>query len=155
MVANPFSHENRPSQSYGLDSSASINVKTGFPDPVDFVTTRLLIYWRVLAIRAMVGGPLPYRGRHSAICQWTRSRVVVKFAGCGILGKVPWHTALWRPWYANGGPNHCANCHCQGSSSRVVAKSVESGELVFTSMDMYGTLRTIAYRRPIFKHRKA
>jgi hypothetical protein len=50
-----FPLKNRQFQSYGPFSSASIDVKTGYPDPADFATTRLLIHWRVLAIRAMVG----------------------------------------------------------------------------------------------------
>jgi hypothetical protein len=32
-----------------------INVKTGSSDPADFDITQLLIYWRVLAIPAIVG----------------------------------------------------------------------------------------------------
>jgi hypothetical protein len=35
--------------------SAPIDVKTGSSDPADFAITRLLIYWRVLAILAMAG----------------------------------------------------------------------------------------------------
>jgi hypothetical protein len=47
--------KNRPSQSYGPYSSASIYVKSGSPDPADFATTRHLIHWRVLELRSMVG----------------------------------------------------------------------------------------------------
>jgi hypothetical protein len=54
MVANPFFCF-WPSQSYGPYSSASINVKPGSPDPTDFDMTWLIIHWRVLAIRTMVG----------------------------------------------------------------------------------------------------
>jgi hypothetical protein len=127
MVVNLFSLKNHPSQSYSTVCTL-------------FATTRLLLYWRVLAIHAMVGWPLSYSSRNRAICQWTRTRVVVNSAGCGILGKVPWHIALWRLRYANGRPNHCANCHSWESRIRVVAKSAESEELVFTSMDvvLYG-----------------
>jgi hypothetical protein len=32
--------------------------QSGSPDPADFATTRPLIHWRVLAIRAMFGRPL-------------------------------------------------------------------------------------------------
>jgi hypothetical protein len=61
--------EIRPSQSYGPYSSASIDVKTGAPNPADFASTRPLIYWRVLAIRAMFGRPLANRPVTAAICQ--------------------------------------------------------------------------------------
>jgi hypothetical protein len=70
----------------------------------------------VLAIHAMVERPLAYRSHHSVICQLHGSWVVVKSAGCGISGKGPWHIALWQPQYANSDPNHCANCHSQGST---------------------------------------
>jgi hypothetical protein len=45
---------------HGPYSSASIDVKTGSPDPADFGTTRPLIHCQVLAIRAMFGWPLAY-----------------------------------------------------------------------------------------------
>jgi hypothetical protein len=64
-----FLLKNGPSQSYVPYSSASIDVKTGSPDPADFAMTQLLIYWRVLAIHAMVERPLAYRSHHSVICQ--------------------------------------------------------------------------------------
>jgi hypothetical protein len=55
-VARPFfRYNNRPSQSYGSYSSASIYAKTGSPDPVDFAMTPHLIHWRVLALCPMVG----------------------------------------------------------------------------------------------------
>jgi hypothetical protein len=38
---------------------------------------------KMASVRAIVERPLAYRGRHSAICQWIRSRVVAKFAGSG------------------------------------------------------------------------
>jgi hypothetical protein len=53
-----FPFKNRLSKSYGPYRSGSVDVKTGSPDPADFATTRPLIRWRVLAIRAMFGRPL-------------------------------------------------------------------------------------------------
>jgi hypothetical protein len=50
----------RLSKSYSPYSSASIDVKTGSPYPVDFAMNRPLIHWRVLAIRSMFGQPLAY-----------------------------------------------------------------------------------------------
>jgi hypothetical protein len=61
MVANPIPFKNRPPQTYSPYSSSSVDVKTGSSGPVDFATTRPLIHWRVLAIRAMFGQPLAYR----------------------------------------------------------------------------------------------
>jgi hypothetical protein len=43
MVTKLFPFKNHPFQSYGPYSSASIDVKTGSPDPADFATTWLLI----------------------------------------------------------------------------------------------------------------
>jgi hypothetical protein len=136
MVANPFSIKNCQSQSFCPYSSTSIDVKTGSPDPADFSTTWLLIYWRVLAICTMVGRPLAYRSCHTAICQSTRSRDVVKSAGCGISGKVPLHIALWWPQYAKGRPNHCAYCHRRGSRSRVVAKVFKLMDVVLDELSL-------------------
>jgi hypothetical protein len=45
MFANPFSFKNRPFKSYGPESSAPIDVKTGSSDPADFAATRHLIHW--------------------------------------------------------------------------------------------------------------
>jgi hypothetical protein len=56
-----FPIKNRPWQGLGPYSSASIDLKTGSPDPVDFAMDRPLIHWRVLEIRAMFGRPLAYR----------------------------------------------------------------------------------------------
>jgi hypothetical protein len=47
MVGNPFPCQNRQSQSYGLPSRASIDVKTGSPDPKDFAVTLPLIHWHI------------------------------------------------------------------------------------------------------------
>jgi hypothetical protein len=80
-----FTFKNSPSQSYGPYNRAPINVKTCSLDLADFATTRLLIHWRVMAVCAMVGRPLAYRGRHSVICQWIRSLVVAKSAESGEL----------------------------------------------------------------------
>jgi hypothetical protein len=79
-------------------------------------------------------------------------RLRAESAVCGIPGKVPWHIALWRPRYANGRPNHWANCHSRGNRRRVVAKSAGSIENQF--LHRCGTLRTVALRRPIFKQKK-
>jgi hypothetical protein len=49
-----FLFKNRPSQCNGPYNSPSMYVKTGPPDPADFATTRHLIHWRFLALRAMV-----------------------------------------------------------------------------------------------------
>jgi hypothetical protein len=53
MVANPFLRLKIAHLKATVRTS--INVKTGSPDPADFAITRLIIHWRVLAIRAMVG----------------------------------------------------------------------------------------------------
>jgi hypothetical protein len=69
-----------------------------------------------------------------------------KSAGFGISGKAPWadrwHIADITARYANGQPNHCANCHSRQIRCRVMAKSAGSGESLFTSMDvvLYGLL---------------
>jgi hypothetical protein len=61
MVVNHFFHliiARRKATVHTVPGSASIDVKTGSPDPADFATTRPLIHWRLLAIRAMFGRPL-------------------------------------------------------------------------------------------------
>jgi hypothetical protein len=62
MVANPLFRLKIARRKATLHTapyrSASIDVKTGSPE---FATTRPLIHWRVLAIRAMFGRPLAYR----------------------------------------------------------------------------------------------
>jgi hypothetical protein len=70
--------------------------------------------------------------QHDMPMDYCRSRIVIKSTGCGISGKVPWHIELWRP--QNNMPQTTAR------RSRDKAKSTESGELVFTSMDvvLYG-----------------
>jgi hypothetical protein len=39
--------KNRPSESYGQYSRASIDVNMGFPDPAEFAMTRLLFHWHI------------------------------------------------------------------------------------------------------------
>jgi hypothetical protein len=60
-----FLFKNRPFQSYGSYSSASIDVKTGFPDPADFAKTRRLLP----LLLHIVQSPLAYRAEEAAICQ--------------------------------------------------------------------------------------
>jgi hypothetical protein len=99
LVVNPFPSWNRPSQSYSPYSSTYIDVKTGSPDPVGFATNQLLIHWRVLALRSMLGDRL---GGISHCDGKVRSyKNPPKSGGCGISGKVPWQIALWGPRYAN------------------------------------------------------
>jgi hypothetical protein len=60
-----FSFYNRPFQSYDPYSSASIDVKTGSPDPADFAKTRHLLprLWHIAQ------SPLAYCAEAAAICQ--------------------------------------------------------------------------------------
>jgi hypothetical protein len=72
-----FPLKNSPSQNNGPYSSASINLKISSPDPVDFVTTRLLIHWHTAAVTAQFVKGL------CLIChsRGRRSWVVAKSAG--------------------------------------------------------------------------
>jgi hypothetical protein len=87
-------------------SRASIDVKTGSPDPAYFATTRPLIR-RLWQFAHWLERPLAYRSRHSAICQGTLPDMPqpADFGGF-VIRPDPAVTAR----YAHGRPNHCANC---------------------------------------------
>jgi hypothetical protein len=70
-----FPFKNRLSQSYRPYSSASIIVKTGFPDPVNFATTRLLLP-RLWYFRQSPLAVLAHRAGLAAICQWSHKHCV-------------------------------------------------------------------------------
>jgi hypothetical protein len=146
-----FPFKNRLSQSYDPYSSASINVKTGSPDPADFATTRPLIHWQVLAIRAMFGRPLAYYAVKAVSgCTKIRQNLPAVAYRAKSLGK----------------------SHCDGRDFATVAPTIAQITTVgkveaeswqnWLNLDnqflhrwmWYRTLWTVALRRPIFKPKK-
>jgi hypothetical protein len=104
-----FPFKNRLSQSYGPYSSATIDVKTGSPDPADFATTRLLIQMY----------PLVYRAVTALICQWSH-KTISRTANTHhliFLLELPlelYNTAFFGDHRSANLADHrklCANCH--------------------------------------------
>jgi hypothetical protein len=102
--------------------------------------TRLLIHWRFLALPLTVWATVGI--------SWLAQKKPAKICWLWLLGKAPWadrwHIADVTGRYANSQPNDGAKCHSRQIRCRVIAKSAGSGESVFTSMDVVGTLRTVA-----------
>jgi hypothetical protein len=97
------------------------------------------------------------RGRHSTICQGALPDMPqpADFGGFYYTTRLQicWHIMLWRPRYANGRLNHCANGKCRWIRSRVVAKSTGSIKNQLY-IDGCVTLWPVALRHPIFKQKK-
>jgi hypothetical protein len=86
--------------------------------------TRLLLC-RLWQFVQLLGRPLAYRGRHSAICPICHIRQIFADFYTTRPGR---HSAI-----CQRSPKHCANCQTrQWIRGRVVAKSAGSGELVFS-----------------------
>jgi hypothetical protein len=106
-------------------NSASIDVKTGSPDPADFATVPAAICQGRTTIartaRAVKHG--------SSNCGSSRKKQDGECRQFASLFVRPWHIAAASTRYAKG---LCAICQSRGSRPRVLAKSAGSGEPVFT-----------------------
>jgi hypothetical protein len=141
-------------ESYSPQSNTSVNVKTGFPDPADFATTRLLI-------RRLSPNGWAYRWHIAAFTVWYAKELCPICHSQQILAdftstrlQIYWHIALWWPRYANRRPNHCANCqHSPMDYMPSYSKICQIWWPAF-NIDGYATLWTTALKRPIFKRKK-
>jgi hypothetical protein len=131
MVANPF-FRLKIARHVAKISSASIAMKTYFPDPADLL--RLGFYFIgtlrcdgcdrpmvARTARAAENGPQTFSSSHKkqdgVFAQWLGNH---------------WYIATFT---ARCGKGLCLICHSRGSRSRFVAKSAESGQPVFKLMD--------------------
>jgi hypothetical protein len=101
MVTKPFFlFKNRPFQSHGPYSGASINVKTGSPDPADFAKTRRLLprLWHIALKQLQYAKVAQTMARTANICQLVfcancHKSVIHFFAALAVRAMVvrPWH----------------------------------------------------------------
>jgi hypothetical protein len=106
-----FLFKNRPFQSYGLYSSASVEVKTGSPDPADFAKTRhqLPRLWHIpqnpLAYRTEVAAISQGRTNNCANCQHWPSGFLPKLAQVSdpFFAALAVRAVVVRPWHIKAG----------------------------------------------------
>jgi hypothetical protein len=107
MVAHPFLYKNRPFQSHGPYNSASVDVKTGSPDPADFAKTQRQLprLWHIaqslLAYRAEAAAIYQGRTNNCANCQHSPYCFLRELPQVGdiFFAALAVRTMVVRPWH--------------------------------------------------------